>query len=616
MAVKSEVGWLGAAFTPPDQIGATAPYKFRATPDEGDPFRVPIETEFSTEMPGGHGAGHVVLERPDGWDVFDSQMLLGDCQSFDQAGVIAHKGRVASIPQTGVNEITVELEGWSKHLEDRQDFRQIFVDADQGAWTSPSTDMKEVALQGDWALGEGSWAPSQNDGLPELWEKTEAGTIKPWVMNMYWAPDGVDIGSLFYAWRQVNFVIPDTHLQFDAGLMSDDSSVAVQDSSSNFAGSGPGSGTVTASGTPRRNAWFEWWWNGGAGSWLGTEALIATQLAVYGTHGITQRGSQGATSHKGYYASDMIDWIVDHYAPMVDSRSAAGNVEATTFVVPHAVFRDDMTPRAAIESLCLLGGSSAYPLDWFVFESNLADTELPCFFLKTPGTYGNDWRVRRDQGAIPDFAGLNAQDRPTEVKVKYNDGVREQTVGGTNTGAMTETTDLETSDPNHPGKRLNTPIIHSINVGINSEAGATLVGQVYLAEKNRAEWMGSISQTGQIKDAGGTVRMPYEVRAGDRVIDETDSDTRERTISATTYNSNSRTVSMTIGPRAQRFDLLLARLELAMMPLGVGGTSNPESNPKSATGTSSTQSSGGVIKDPILPNDPIYQSDNSGGTYK
>jgi hypothetical protein len=225
--------------------------------------------------------------------------------------------------------------------------------------------------------------------------------------------------------------------------------------------------------------------------------------------------------------------------------------------------------------MLLLGGNSFYPLDWMVYDDRTV-------LVASPGSYGTVWNFRRDEGSSPDSSGPDANERPNAVRVAWDDGT-----GATKTAApnniLADFTDnsLRIDDPTHPANVAGLNRYKTLNVGVSTQAAATLLGQVYLADKNRQEWRGTVmvqGSRGLVRD-GSQLEFPvYMVRAGDRAVLGDDGDTRERRIVGTSYDSESRKVSVDIGPKPGYFDTLLARAGVVLGTGVTGVTPKPASD--------------------------------------
>lgn len=560
----------------------------RAAPEFANAGLTLRKIAFETEQPGYFGPANLVCDRPRTWDVMDAQ-LLASVNSDDNRGSRVHEGRIVGVPRTGVNEITIELEGWSKHAEDRDDVHMIFADRDLNSWFTATQQIKagygnqwkildaqvvhdpEVGRPGielvaaedvaNMTLGGGAETIMQYDGGPGLVKRID---IIKWFPSPWYS---------FSAPALTVYITTDDWSSFE------NNSTDFYDSG----GMGPAWHSMTAT-TPRRMGVIDFTELTNPGYPVPEKSGWCWACA-YGNHGITLRGSVNTTTKDflGLYAWEMLKWVCLAYCQGWITKDE--NFDSTNpFVVPHFAARDRGTPLSVIEPLLLLGNASAiYPMDWGVKEGREV-------FFKTPGTYGQRWLMRADQGLTPSDEGPDAAERINGVWVEYNPGdgklksVGPSSIDGAgSTGTFDSLSSaLKTNDPNHPATRANITRMEKLPVvPITNLAGAILLGQLYLAEKNRNEWRGTLVHRGMPR--GGSVvgslayaleQPPYMVRAGDTMVDDWDqrgTANLERRIVHTSYDSDTpEEIQMTIGADPDRFDALIARLGATIEAKGVG----------------------------------------------
>lgn len=533
-------------------------HPLQAGPDERDAFAVPLRTEFQTELPGGFGPGTIVLARPERFDPLEAS-LFAATRMYDEGGRNAHEGRVTGI-RVGVNELTLELEGWAKHTEDDETAAEIFADQDLSAWGDISRQRKLDKMDAGQKLTGSSEVtpPDDSTGIPALVLAMDAIQTAASLEVMYDA--GLPIGDLYY--DLVNKDNPTLNGMSAANwtlrlrLATDDVLSAYDDTGDLLPN--PDTGYLSATDDNRKRAFIEWN-RDAAGSADGSWAVHGRDLTVYGRHSLPKRGADPG----GLYVSDMVRYILERWCPLLEL--APDSIEPTSFAVPHAVFKEDTTAKAMIEALVMFGGNAELPLDWGVYDGRT-------FFMRTPGSYGREWRMRADEGADPEDSGPDAGERITGVKVAYSDGSeKSKTVGPPGTNSDVETAALEVSDPNHPANRMGAPRRKRLDAQITSLPGATLLGQLFLAEQNRKKHRGDVAAKGWQRDAAGNRHPPYMVRAGDTTVPEDDPnlDTAERRIIGTSYDSENREARVSIGADPDRFDVLLAKAGVVVSDLGV-----------------------------------------------
>jgi hypothetical protein len=329
------------------------------------------------------------------------------------------------------------------------------------------------------------------------------------------------------------------------GVSNDDVGTAVSNTGDLLTGvDSSATGTFTASRPTADAASYGYMdFTAGGGEVASTDKRFAVKsLAVYGTHGLTKRGS----APEGFWASDIISYIVGKAAVL-----NPGEIESTNFIIPHLTFTDDTDLRTAIERVTAYGGNQNVAHDWGVYE----DRE---FYWQSPGNYGRTWRVRREVNATSSSDGPDADRRIAGIKILYEDaaGTR-KSVGPVGSNSDYETNDLLDADPDNPAHRI-PGAFATETVGITSQQGAINIGILLLNERNRLDWRGSIELSGEVEDSSGNTFPVSMIRAGDRI--EIADDDRTHTVTATSYEHSSMTTRCDVGARPDTFGALLEQL--------------------------------------------------------
>lgn len=542
----------------------------RLGPDEPDPQNVPSAISFDTEMPGGFGPGSITLPRTDFPDALPG--LYTSTRIYDlETNETLHEGRISSVDK-GPQAVTLQIEGWSKHLEDNKTKKWLFVDRDFSKWRNASVKRKIFCLTNGLTPQDGSTSEDPYDLQPGL----DTSITGPWsaslspyggspITQMYY-DGGVDIGSIYYAWKAPNTSAASSAWTLEVRLITGlDDVGGASDLTGNLmpapAGStpGPGAGTLNASIAGKRMA-MVYFYYGSNTAHAGTEIYTMrwTCLAVYGNHGITKQAGGTAVSPNGLLGSDCLAYAVAQGAPLLKySTGPTGSIEPTTFPITHLVFDDAGDTRRVVDAVSLFGGSSTFLNDWGVYDNRT-------FFSKTPGTYGRKWRVRKDQAVESQDDGADAAELMNGVLVQYDDGTgTTKTVGPTGSGADTETAQLLDTSTSNPANNDGARHWVMYDAGIQSLAGATLIGQLILYNATNLKWRGSINIKQWAYDEAGN-RFPCGLmRAGDTVVVEDDDDTAPRRIGNTSYSAAA--VSCSVGAQPNRLDVLLARAGVVLV---------------------------------------------------
>lgn len=521
--------------------------ELRFGPDEADAANVVTDVSFGTQVPGwGFAEGSVKLNRPFALDSLDAN-LFASAKVYDESGQTVYRGRVAKITRSGPSEIEIDLEGPLAHLDDDSSVRAIYRDTDLGSWVEP-TSSRQASLHAIYDV-VGDYSTAYDDqGMPALILDGDATWASAHMCEAWY--DGLGLlDSIYFSWLATN--LGSTWVGRVDGC--DDTAAGGSVTGTDVV-TGSGSGTLTETAVAGKRYAHALLSYIGANATEGDRRLQLQGIAVYGDHGLTKRGTE---PDAGFYASDIVQHALG-YAPLIDT--APGGIEASSFVIPHLAFRDYTTPRAIIEAVSVYGASGFQPPDWGYYEDG--------FFWRSPGSYGRTWRLRRDEGVISVDEGPATETRCNGFVVTYSDAAGQtHTVGPTDSGADYETDLLADTDPANPVNVNGIPRRYgSREIGITSQDGAVLIGQLLLRDANRRRYSGSAELKGRVADEAGNRWPAYMVRAGDYVIVEDDEDTEPRKIVATTYSAG--TTTATLDNKAASIDVALERLAVASKPAG------------------------------------------------
>jgi hypothetical protein len=517
------------------QLNLTDGRSIRFGPDEAENENIPNAISFGTTNPGGFSSASVTLPRPENLYADDAK-LFSDVRFYGPGDVTYYEGLITGVPQVGDTEIQLELSGWSSVLDRYQTFREIFVDRDLSAWTDPGSALTLTQrTAGNTVLGP---SVESDSTYPALTLAADQGAVNPLGIAQYDAGAGIEVASVYYDYESDGTVTADTAYIASA---TDDAWTDWNDETSDLitGTDTAGAGTATLD-TARRYVFATLQHTGTVGT--ETKQITHRLLAVYGDHGLTLYGDDP----QGVIASDVIAHIVSQAAAL-----NVGEIEETSFVIPHLVFKDDTDLRSAIEQVTALGGNSNYAHDWGVYE----DRE---FYWQSQGNYGRTWKVRREDNATSSSDGPDADRRIAGIKISYEDGAGTTlTVGPIGSNSDYETDELLDVDPDNPAHRIPGAFAKE-SVGITSQAGAVNIGILLLNERNRLDWRGSIEVSGEVEEASGNTFPVSMIRAGDRI--EFADDDRTHTVTSTTYDHSSLTTRCDVGARPDSFGALLEQL--------------------------------------------------------
>ncbi len=519
-------------------------------PDSDRPSYLPVSASFDTEMPGGFSAGTITV--PNSEEINPIDYLYATTRIYEyETNTTLHEGRVVGASES-LTEVGFELEGWAKHLQDDKTARMIFYDRDHSRWKGASTQRKLDTF--DAAYNEARVSPDRDTGEPAL-ELALTGPQTDWpgisVSDGWYDGEGIELKYLDYAWKRNSNLGSAAPWSWFAQF-SDNDLLTTPNSSAELVGTGPGSGTLTAAAGKRWARVTMAYTAGPGGDTTNVDySLFWTLLGVVGQHTVPLVGTVSAPSTgRGVTVDETVRYIVERWAPEVRIDS----LEETSFVLPHLVYYEATTAFDMIEALVLYGGDGEQVLDWYVYD----DRKLS---LASPDSHGKQWRTRWEpDGTTAEGSGPDVQRLINGVVVSYDDGTGTVHAVGP-PGSDAEYIDdalisfADTNFANRDGAKH----WEKFDAGITSLAGALLIGQLILAERNRQEWRGNITVEDRIRDADGAWHPVSLIRAGDHIVVEDDDDPRPRRIVNTSYDSNTKKNSVSVGAPPDRLEVLLAR---------------------------------------------------------
>ena len=530
---------------------------YRWGSDEPNAENIFSGLRFSSTIPGGFESMDCVLPRKPGVDYKDLERL-STIRVIGPGGDVAWEGRLERTPQTSGEQMTITAScvGWQAHLEDNKDAKEIYVDRDLSHWGGPSVQRKIDVIAGNFVASDPSVVPDDAPGQASLetsFRDTWGATTLPSAEASYLSR-GIPIGSLYYAWKRNSWVSSGADPNFTwATYLSDDDLYSAVNASGDLQAAGPGTGTLTATTTTRRVAAAHHGYGIAGGSANAFYAIWWTCLAVYGTHGLTKRGTATATSAQGFYASDVITHAVTKFAPLLK----IGTIQATDFIIPHLVFLESTTGGEIVRQ------SNRFHLyDWAVWEDKK-------FSYYKRGAVGRKWRARIAPAQLEE-TGSQVDRLWESVIVQYQDvDGSTKTVGPPGSGADTETADLKDSDVDNPANVLGITRREKLVMGVGTAASATEVGKRFMAEQKLLDRSGRATLVGHVTDDKGILHPAWRVRAGDTIVFVDAADTSERRIIKADYDHASRTTSIDLDAPPEGLDAVLERLGVVLVGLGV-----------------------------------------------
>ncbi len=509
---------------------------------------VPGQPAFSTKRMEGFSEATVVLPRRIDGEYADIERH-DDFNLIDATGRVVWEGRVADAPRelgADGHSIQVAAVGWMAHGRDKS-FRDVIVDHDISRWTGPSVQRQaNLAALNSWSVGGPSveWDEATKQAALRLQAQGPWTAVdKPHMQGWYDAGPGVDLGELYFAWKKSpNIDHTSANWSWQTGIVIDDTGVT-GDLSSELRAAGPGSGSVAATAAGRRYGYARLSYPGGAGG--GDNAfynLFFTCLAAIGRHGLTKRGVADLTIANGYYASDVLRYLIERYCP----RLNADGVLDTTYPMRQIAWHDLTDPYDAFLDINA-------PHFW----------ELACWEDKTvhfgPADLTDyDWQVRVDDpGVTINLPGDEEEASGNGIIVEYEDS----RTGTRQILTPEDYPELRDTNPANPANRhglevWGDPVRISIPVTLPD---ALQIGRAMLAERNQAKAAGTINiEGGYIRDRAGNWQPTAYVRSSDTIAVVNHPNARPRLIHETRWSE--RKLIVAVDSTIKRIDAYINRV--------------------------------------------------------
>lgn len=520
--------------------------------DEPNAEMIPGDLEFSTSVPGGYKDLSCSLLRRLGGD----ERLFDNVRVYGPGNRTAWDGRLVQFPRENL-QVNPGAVGWSSHLRDDPSFREIYVDQDKSHWGPPSVAL-QIARIGSTRNPNlpASMIPDATNGEPALKQSFgDAWTTYTPICESMYSSGGIPLGSIYYAWKRDGITGTAAPWNWSTLLTTTDTLTGI-DTSGNLAAAGPGTGTLAATTSTRMFGFAQFYYDSAPAGTAGTTySIFWTCLGVYGTHGLTKRGTASATEAQGFYGHDLIRDIVSRSAPLLTT----GGIEAnTSFVVPQAAFLDPVTGEDAVMLI------NAYFLnEWGVYD----DRE---FFWRAPDVNRLVWRARADRGAHVSLEGETAEAQYNGVLVSYTDPTGQRKLagppaaywqGGIARADVTNSVLVDTTSTNAVNRAGIPRRWGKLEIGpVTTDAGAVQLGYVWLAEHSLPQRRGTITISGSVEHPTEGFVPPWRVRAGDSVQVTDLADDQPRRIIETRYSRRDDTLTASVGNPDYKLDAILERI--------------------------------------------------------
>jgi len=542
---------VGGSQKPPLALHAELVYPDGTTTrwdsDAKEAANQPVGITFRTQRYTGFADAQLTLNRRIDQDYPDLRLLDGlNLIGYD--GSVAYEGWLGSMPrslQTGP-QISLQAGGWMTHAKD-EPFVEVYVDRDLSKWVAPAMGFVAGVLGENFSYGSNGQLLDEA-GNPAVELNIQGSWASPFrpVAEAWWLPQpGIKLGAIYYFFTEGN---PKTMSEGDANwnihvwLASDDKRTELDITPNLWPGAK--AGYLENTGTRTAAAIQLYYGSTPGGSEGASYFAHFTKLAVYGDHGLV--GHKEAGDPAGFTVSQMIANIAQRFAPKLDTSG----IQETTFVVPHASFLSETLPYDAFQTL-----NAFHRWELAVYEGRK--------LLYYPIDLNDwDWQVRTtDKGVTVNLQGDDSEHLCNGVTVRYTD----LATGYETRLSPDDFPELKDESPDNPYNIAGRKGYQTMTISVpTTREGAIQMGRTFLAEFNQPASPGTITVAGHIQDRAGHWQQGWKVRAGDRLVIADQPNDRVRVVGETSWDHDSKQLTISVDGSLKRLDAVLARLGVAI----------------------------------------------------
>lgn len=524
---------------------------FRLNADDLDAAQIPQGITFGTQRGDGFGTASFTLSRDILRDYPDIN-LLDTVRFVGRQGDIAYEGRIHSFPRTNdpEHQIQVSCVGWMTYLKS-EPASDLIIDRRLSGWGGPSTQRQSVGLAAGYRYSNAMSAGFQDSGAKgpavvlsfSRFDGTYTENEEAWLyaggedIGAFRASATRLVGSGDSDWLTLLRLSPD-----DVRSESDDSSDLNYGNTENA--------SVVASKSGRKYALIQTQY-GGAFTGDGNGVLALEYPRVIGDHGLTARGTE---PEEGYYASDIIKYVVNRHAPKIDTSE----VQENTFVLTQAAWHDtDATAYSILQQVN----------DLVLWETNVWEDRKLYFEPADLSSY--DWVLSTDDpGVTVMWQGDSIENFANGVVVTYSDFF-----GHTYKLYPSDHPEIADESEDNPATRHGENLWTSVTMPWQGlEAEALQFGRAYLAEFNRPRRPGTYRLSGgHIRDAAGHWRQGWQVRTSQTLGILDHPQDFPRLIYATGWTQDGKSLDITVDAPPSTLDSVVARHAIALQARGLTG---------------------------------------------